>query len=222
MEILSQTPTYFVINKPPGYSVEDSEQFPSGEKFMQKRGFGGLSVHRLDVETSGVLIWAKNQQAKHHLQTLWQGRAVKKTYLALVVGEAPKAGEIEQAIERDTRKDRQRVSLLPSSKSRTAITHYKRLSVGEWGRKKVSLVECQPITGRTHQIRVHLQAIGHPIVGDRLYGNKEARGLAKTLGVERQLLHAWKLKLPNVAEYTADPPADFCRVLKALSLRLSD
>ncbi|MCR4277584.1 MAG: RluA family pseudouridine synthase [Candidatus Berkelbacteria bacterium] len=225
--LITENSDYYVINKPAGYSVEPHLNYPSisdwlntlydiyAIKDMDRYGI----VHRLDVETSGVLIWAKNELAQKDIQKTWQGRAVKKTYLALVTGEVQTEGGIELAIERDNRNDRQRVVLLPSLKARPAITNYTRLAVGEWEKEKVSLVECHPVTGRTHQIRVHLQSIGHPIIGDRIYGSKLSGKISDSLNLHRQFLHAWKIELDDT-QFIAPPPEDLVRVLQSLKINL--
>lgn len=225
--LITENADYYVINKPAGYSVEPHPNYPSISdwldslyrihtiKDMDRFGI----VHRLDVETSGVLIWAKNKLAQEDLQKTWQGRVVKKTYLALVVGETPEAGSIELSIERDNRHDKMRATLLPSAKARAAITNYRRLAVGEWEGEKVSLVECSPVTGRTHQIRVHLQSIGHLIVGDKLYGSKLSDKLAENLSLTRQFLHAWKIELDGNV-YQAPLPEDLSQVLNQLNMKI--
>lgn len=219
--ILTQTEDYFVLNKPAGMAVEPPSRTETLQDWLLKSGkiekgeWGpddrwGV-VHRLDTDTSGVMVWAKNRAAQIDLRTKWQGRQVEKTYLALVVGETPKEGSIELAIERDNKQDRQRVALLPSPRSRPAITHYTRLATGEVAGEKVSLVECRPVTGRTHQLRVHLKAIGHPIIGDGLYGEKKTDQIAKALGLTRQFLHASRLCLPSIDGdrcFEADLPTD--------------
>lgn len=224
-EIIHETDRFIAINKPAFYSVEISNNYPSVvEAFKPTIVF---VVHRLDVETSGALIVAKTEQAQSELRDLWQGRAVKKTYLALVVGEMPKEGSIELGIERDNRNDRQKVALLATDRSRAAITTYRRLAVGsstplrvgEQG-EKVSLVQCSPITGRTHQIRVHLQSAGYPMLGDKLYGNKHSDSMSKELGISRQMLHAQKLELPGQQPLIATIPDDFKSVLTQLGIDL--
>src|SRR3989344_7078784 len=226
--LISETSDYYVINKPAGYSVEPHLNYPSITDWLDEHNsiktnnrdadrFG--IVHRLDVETSGVLIWAKNILAQEDLQKIWQGRAVKKIYLSLVVGETSSEGSVELAIERDNRNDRQRVVLLPSLKARPAITNYKRLAVGEWEGEKVSLVECHPVTGRTHQIRVHLLSTGHPIIGDGIYGSKFSDKLSDSLGLHRQFLHAWKIELDD-SQFVAPLPEDLEKVLQKLQINL--
>jgi len=143
-------------------------------------------VHRLDRDTSGVILIAKNQKYFEYLKNLFQNRQIKKTYLALVYGEIkPKIGIIEKPI-----------SLKPGSVKRTiwkgkmekeAITEYKLVKF----LKGFSLVRVYPKTGRTHQIRIHLASIGHPIVGDNLYGPK-----INPLGLNRLFLHAESLEFP--------------------------
>lgn len=227
--LISENNDYFVINKPSGYSVEPHENYPSITDWLDEsysikttnKDFDRFGiVHRLDVETSGVLIWAKNELTQKDIQRAWQGRTVKKTYLALVTGEIQSEGSIELAIERDNQNDRQRVVLLPSLKARPAITNYRRLSVGECAGEKVSLVECHPVTGRTHQIRVHLQYTGHSIIGDRLYGTKLSDSLAKTLGLNRQFLHAYSIELDGNV-YVAPLPEDISNVLSRLKITLA-
>ena len=143
-------------------------------------------VHRLDRNTSGVILIAKNQKYFEYLKNLFQNRQIKKTYLALVYGEIkPKIGIIEKPI-----------SLKPGSVKRTiwkgkmekeAITEYKLVKF----LKGFSLVRVYPKTGRTHQIRIHLASIGYPIIGDNLYGPK-----TNPLKLNRLFLHAESLEFP--------------------------
>lgn len=228
--IINETNEYFVINKPAGMAVEPPSHTSTILDWLVSNGqvvktawstesrFG--IVHRLDTDTSGVLLWAKSSTAQEHLKLQWQGRQVKKTYLALVVGEIHEKGEIDIPLSRDNKNDRQQVDFLKNDRSRPALTTYQRLAVGECAGKKVSLVEVHPVTGRTHQIRVHLKAIGHTIIGDKLYGDKNTDRLAKELDIERQMLHAWKLKLPETAEFIAPLPSDLSTVVNRLKIEL--
>lgn len=227
-EITTETPEYWVINKPAGLAVEPPSKGQTlqdwllKKKFIQQEDWGHESrlgvVHRLDTDTSGVLIWAKNPTSQEKLKHLWQGRAVKKTYLALVVGECPPSGTIELPLIRDNKNDRQAVAWLADQRARPAITEYVRLCCGTVGQNVVSLVRVHPITGRTHQIRVHLKAIGHPIIGDDLYGEKSTEIIAKSLKLNRQFLHATELCLPGVDCYHASLPADLKQALTAASI----
>lgn len=228
-EILTETAQYYVVNKPAGMATEPPSPQPTvrdwliQEKHIQPEEWGSDDrfgiVHRLDTDTSGVLMWAKNPAAQADLRQSWQGRAVKKTYLALVAGVTEASGVIEYALERDNKNDRQRVALLPSPKSRPAITEYKRLAhttIGEWA---VSLLELHPITGRTHQIRVHCKAIGHPLIADKLYGEKASHDIALHLGLGRQFLHAASIELPGIQSYSAPLPRDLQAALTAAHIK---
>jgi 23S rRNA pseudouridine1911/1915/1917 synthase len=143
-------------------------------------------VHRLDRDTSGLLVVARDDRTLGKLQGLLRRRRIHRTYTALVRGRPPsRRGTIEAAIGRD-RRDPTRISL-DTATPRDAVTHFT-LSEALPGR---SLLEVELETGRTHQIRVHLAAIGHPVVGDPLYGHREE------LGLRRQFLHASRLRFPH-------------------------
>jgi len=178
-------------------------------------------VHRLDKDTSGVMVIAKNDETHRALTSAWNTEGVKKEYLALVYGAPdPERGTIDAAIGRDSR-DRKRMAIVASG--RRAITDYetvKRL-------RYVSLVRCRLRTGRTHQIRVHMKKIGHPIVGDPVYSGPQWRGIPdkkvqKVLAsVSRQMLHAERITFVHPrngqsVSFSAPPPVDFSRVLEGL------
>lgn len=231
-EIISETSKYFVINKPPGIATEPPSHSATlqdwlvSQKMIEIGDWGpderlGV-VHRIDTDTSGLVIWAKNPEAQKELKTLWQGRVVQKTYLALVTGECEKNGVIELELARDNKSDRQQVVWLRNGKGRPAVTKYQTHEVGTVGESRLSLVEVHPITGRTHQIRVHLKAIGHPIVGDKLYGERQTTEAASSLGLDRQFLHAWKLQLSENEKYVAPLPKDLADVLIKCSISLPD
>ncbi|MBL0141216.1 MAG: RluA family pseudouridine synthase [Betaproteobacteria bacterium] len=165
-------------------------------------------VHRLDKETSGLLVVAKHEAAMQDLVRQLQARTVKRTYLAIARGAVPEAGTVQAPIGRHPTQ-RTRMAVVPGGKP--AVTHYRvRERFGAH-----ALLECDLETGRTHQIRVHLASIGHPLEGDPVYG---ARG---TRRLPRQALHAWKLAFihPGTGErvqFTAPPPADFEALVAAL------
>lgn len=144
-------------------------------------------VHRLDKETSGVMVAAKTDEARKNLSKQFADRKVQKTYLALVAGRVKnKEGRIEAPIGRDARNHvRRKISTSPNA--REAITEFR---VAEEF-PNASLVEVNLLTGRTHQIRVHFSSIQHPVVGDELYGFK---GMNEQFKSPRMFLHAWKLK----------------------------
>jgi 23S rRNA pseudouridine1911/1915/1917 synthase len=144
-------------------------------------------VHRLDRDTSGLLIVARNDAAQAGLMAQLKARRVRKTYIALVQGSVSAAvGRIEAPIGRDP-KDRKRMAVVPDG--RAATTGYRvRERFRDW-----TLLELDLITGRTHQIRVHCAALGHPVAGDPVYGTGTSRKGPD--GLERLFLHAWRLEL---------------------------
>jgi 23S rRNA pseudouridine1911/1915/1917 synthase len=162
-------------------------------------------VHRLDRATSGVMICAKNPNALSWLQKQFSLRKVKKTYAALVIGAVqPQAAIIDMPIERNPKKPQ---TFRVGSNGKAATTEYKVIAEGA----RYSLLELMPTTGRTHQLRVHLTHIGHPIVGDTFYGGSSA--------AERLYLHAEKLEitLPNRERRTFEVPIprEFKELLQA-------
>jgi 23S rRNA pseudouridine1911/1915/1917 synthase len=173
-------------------------QFTSGMEDNR----GGI-VHRLDRVTSGLLICARTEPALKWLQDQFAERKAKKTYIAVVEGhlDEPEA-VIDMPIERNPKKPQ---TFRAGSNGKVAITQYKVLAENE----EYSLVQLQPTTGRTHQLRVHLSQIGHPIVGDELYGGKPAK---------RVFLHALSLELtlPNKEHhiFTTDTPTEFTDIVK--------
>ncbi|MDH4209544.1 MAG: RluA family pseudouridine synthase [Anaerolineae bacterium] len=168
-------------------------------------------VHRLDKDTSGLIIVAKNEEARQKLQQQFKESRVGKIYLALVEGRVePARGVIDAALGRDPR-NRKRMAVIPRG-GRQSRTEYRVLE--QLGDR--SLLEVRPLTGRTHQVRVHLAFIGHPVVGDRTYGYRRQR-----LEVTRQFLHAHRLRflLPSSEqeiELVSELPADLAGVLAGL------
>ncbi len=163
----------------------------------EAKGREGI-VHRLDQNTSGVLLIARDPKIYSALKTVFQERKISKTYEALVYG-AAKEGTIELAIALGQKTGvKRRVSglALPWEKNvKTARTHYSALET--FPLLPASYVSVVIVTGRTHQIRVHMHSIGHPVLGDTLYSTKPARGLTKKMGVVRQMLHARYLTLTH-------------------------
>jgi 23S rRNA pseudouridine1911/1915/1917 synthase len=175
-------------------------------------------VHRLDVGTSGVVLLAKSEDAHRELSRIFQSRAARKTYRALVWGHPrPARGTFDDPLSRDP-KDGRRMKVAGGGKP--SITEYRTLA----RLSSVADLELAPRTGRTHQIRVHLAAHGHPIVGDDLYGGATRwRGVRdpghrRALAVvNRPLLHASRIQVPELGiDVTAPLPDDYARVIVAI------
>lgn len=153
-------------------------------------------VHRLDMDTSGLMLAAKDDDTQRALQDLIRLRVLDRRYVTLVQGYvAPDEGTIETGIARSSR-DRLKMAVSDDPLARQAITTFTTLERFEAGRRDegYSLLECHLYTGRTHQIRVHMRHIGHPVVGDQLYG----RGTdAQNLGLHRQFLHSWHVRFDH-------------------------
>lgn len=202
MKIIYEDENVQVFNKPAGVNCDDSEK----------------RVHRLDKDTSGIFLVAKNDKTLEFLQKQFQERKVIKKYLALVVGNLKKEeGIIETLLSRspgDRRKQKVYLSHEPNSKGkREAITKYKVLKRFE----NYDLIEIEPKTGRKHQIRAHFAYLSHPIAGDKLYGFKNQ---LCPQGLKRQFLHASYLRilLPNeeTKEFYSELPEDLEEVLNKL------
>ncbi len=185
-----------------------NDKYRGGKASPQERD-GGY-VHRLDRDTSGVLVFAKNPKAYEFLRKAFHDRDVQKTYLAFVYGvPKEKEGVIDFDIGR-SRSDFRLRSAQPKAKGRLreALTRYYVLGEVEEGGERWALMQMSPETGRTHQIRVHLKAIHHPIVSDPLY----APNHKPALGIARLALHAYKIDLPlpsgSRVEITAPIPED--------------
>jgi 23S rRNA pseudouridine1911/1915/1917 synthase len=222
LDIIYEDADLVVVNKPAGMVVHPAAGHVGGTlvnavlAHAPGVNVGGEErpgiVHRLDAETSGLIIVAKNDSALRFLQDQFKKRSVHKKYLALVEGQlTPPRGRIVAPIGRDP-KHRQRMAVVTSGgRAREAVTVYRTESNFDG----YTLVEAEPQTGRTHQIRVHFAFMGFPIVGDSVYGKKKNR-----LGLTRQFLHAWRLAftLPSgrAAEFTAPLPEDLRAVLDQL------
>lgn len=202
LDIVFENDDVIVINKPPGMVVHPGAGHASGTLVNavlghdpELEGVGDEArpgiVHRLDKDTSGLILIAKNDRAHRDLQAKFADRRITKIYNALLDGWPPtETGRIEAAIGRDLR-DRQRMAVVPAAKGRMAITEYRVLEPFETrGRGRHSWVEVNLLTGRTHQIRVHFAYLKCPIVGDTVYGHAKP-----SLAIKRQCLHASRLTL---------------------------
>jgi len=219
LEILFEDDDLIVVNKPPGLVVHPGAGHCEHtlvnallNHCVTLSGMGGKErpgiVHRLDKETSGCLVVAKNDATHRGLSRQFAARSVEKIYLALVTGRLPKpSGVIEEKIGRHPI-HRRRMSAT-SLRGRAAKTEYRVIRSNE----RASLVECRLHSGRTHQVRVHLHHLGHPVLGDKVYASRLAKDFP------RQMLHAWKLGFqhPRNEEWKrleAPLPDDFAAAIK--------
>jgi 23S rRNA pseudouridine1911/1915/1917 synthase len=228
LDVLFENRDVVVIDKAQGMVVHPGSGNPGGTLLNallhrvegMRDGFGrddprpGI-VHRLDKETSGVIIAAKSPSAHETLAAQFRDRSVRKRYLAIVKGRPPAAeGRIEARLARDPR-DRKRFTCVTRG-GRAAVTRYRVLRSYSAGKDSYALLLCAPRTGRTHQLRVHLRHIGLPILGDPLYGGADARFPEATL-----MLHAARLsiRLPGEDQprtFTSPAPPRFRRTLRKL------
>ena len=197
LDILFESDDLMVVNKPAGMVVHPSAGHLSGTLVNAAlshapgmEGVGGEQrpgvVHRLDKDTSGLILLAKNDLAHRWLQNQFRERKAQKTYLALVDGSPPTpTGRIEAPIGRDPRV-RKKMAVVVEGKGREAVSEYR--AVERFSAH--TLLEVHPITGRTHQIRLHLAFIGCPVAGDTIYGRRHS-----TLPLDRHFLHAARLTI---------------------------
>lgn len=212
--ILYEDEYLLVYNKPPGIVTEEGGLFD----LLKTHAPTLALIHRLDKETSGAVIFAKNPLAREGLLKSFKQRNVTKQYLAIVDGMPAKtSGSVDLYLAKSHSYQGQTLWSTSTQKKESlpALTHWTLRSRGT----KSSLLLCEPITGRTHQIRVHLHAIGHPILGDALYG----RRYQCTAVPPRLMLHAWKLVFPHpidgsMVQIEAPVPADFRQIAENLSL----
>ncbi len=238
LDILYEDTELLVVNKPPGLPVHPGAGQRQGTlanallyHCPDLTGIGDVQrpglVHRLDKDTSGVMVVAKTAAALQQLQRQFQERQVDKRYLALVWGHWPEAsGLIDLEIGRHP-VQRHKMAVVGQRRRQASTSWWRRLELPG----PCTLLELKIHTGRTHQIRVHLAAVGHPVVGDKVYGGGEKRlaSLPPELQVlrplvTRQLLHAWKLTVMHpssgaVLTWEAPLPPDFQRVLDFLQQR---
>ncbi len=241
-EIIYQDENFLAVNKPAGLLVHKARitnyQLPITneptlvdwllKKYPEIKNVGddpetrpGI-VHRLDKDTSGVMLVAKNQKYFEYLKSLFQRHEVKKTYLAVVAGELrPRAGVISKPI--GIKSGTTKHSVHSKKFLKDAVTEYGvvkslKLDSGRGEERGFSLVEVWPKTGRTHQIRVHFASIGHPVVGDLLYGPKKQPEWATRL-----MLHALSLEFAaaegKVLKIEAEPPEEFTKFAEVARLK---
>jgi 23S rRNA pseudouridine1911/1915/1917 synthase len=227
LDIVFENEALLVINKPAGLVVHPSAGHFAGTLVNavlahapDLEGVGeeqrpGI-VHRLDRDTSGLMVVAKTSAAHRDLQRQFKERSVEKLYLALLDGRPPTpTGRIEAAIGRDVH-NRKRMAVVPASQGRAAVTEYRtRIEYAEH-----TLVEARLLTGRTHQLRLHFAYLRCPIAGDTIYGHR-----TPSLPLRRQFLHAARLSfnLPGTGQrvsFAAPLPADLAEALPAHPIRV--
>lgn len=221
LDVVYEDADLLVVVKPRGMVVHPAPGHPAGTlvnallaRCPDLAGVGGVQrpglVHRLDRDTTGLLVVAKTDRAHRDLTAQLRRRELERRYLALVRGVPPAAGTVDAPVGRDPHR-RVRMAVVPDG--RPARTHFRLL---EAFRERYALLEVRLETGRTHQIRVHLAAIGHPVAGDPLYGGRRGE-----LGLQGQALHAYRLALvhPRTGEhlcFEAPPPPDLASALARL------
>lgn len=222
ISIIYEDKDFLVVNKPAGLLVHPTDKigkeetivdwlvknYPSIKKVGDNPKLRPGIVHRLDKDTSGILLITKNQNAFDFFKENFKKGGIKKTYLAVVYGKLNGRGIIKKPIGLVSGTTRRSTSSKKTKMVKEAVTEYKAIKSFIKKGKDLTLVELYPKTGRTHQLRVHLASIHHPIVGDRLYGLKK-----NVLEAPRQLLHAKSLEFTTPRgeriKVEAEPPPDF-------------
>lgn len=232
LDVVYEDSDIIVVNKPPGMVVHPTDHgaHVSGtlvnalmHHCKDLSGIGGEKrpgiVHRLDKETSGLIISAKNDEAHRLVSKQIEARSVTKTYVTLLKGHlSPRKGSIEAPLIKSHAGGKRDIQISGKAKAKYALTHYEvEKYVDDY-----SLVRVQIVTGRTHQIRVHFKAIGHPVCGDEMYGDAKTNEKLRELGLTRQFLHAAELKFLHPGNQKelhlkAKLPKDLNAVLKKLT-----
>lgn len=226
LSVLHEDGAVLVVDKPAGLLTVPTEArekdtlWSRALHYLQHR-YGGRPyagiVHRLDKDTSGALVFARSRSALHALQARFREHAIDREYVTLVEGTPPETGTLDADLVREP--GLRRAIARPGQEGRRAVTRYRTLERFA----AASLISVRPETGRTHQIRVHLSAAGHPVLGDRVYG-REPVGKGAAPAAPRQMLHARKLAFPHPetgrpVSVEAPLPEDFEKVLAALRAR---
>ncbi|MFA6219271.1 MAG: RluA family pseudouridine synthase [Erythrobacter sp.] len=226
LDVVFEDEHLIVVNKPAGMVVHPAAGNPDGTLVNallfhcagRLSGINGVArpgiVHRIDKDTSGLLVVAKSDAAHEGLARQFSDHSITRRYLAVCAGHPnPRSGTISGRIGRSD-KDRKKMAVLPddSARGKRAVTHYATLRTLD----HAALIECRLETGRTHQVRVHCASIGHPLLGDPVYGRmpKPLKPLLERLGFHRQALHAEQLGFSHPItgeslDFHADLPADF-------------
>lgn len=237
LDIVYEDDALVVIDKPAGLVVHPAAGNWSGtilNGLLHRYGdaAAGLPragiVHRLDKETSGLMVVARTLAAQTDLVRQLQARTVKRRYFALVWGAMPDEGTIDAPIGRDPR-ERTRMAVVTGASGKPARTHFRTVDTCLWQRQPVSAIQCDLETGRTHQIRVHCSHVGHPLLGDPVYGRARGKRSVAPLpgGFARQALHAWRLGLVHpvtgsAMQWRCPLPDDMTALVEALGFGQND
>lgn len=229
VEIVYEDADVAVINKPQGLTVHAGNGNENGTlvnallcRLDNLSGVGGVIrpgiVHRIDKNTSGLLVVAKNDKAHVNLAEQIAEKSCRRTYIALLEGDLKEDGGTVTTYIGRSQSDRTKMAVVPPEKGKIAITDYTVLERAELGGRKYTLCRFDLHTGRTHQIRVHAKHLNHPVVGDDVYGRKK-----REFDLNGQLLHAWRLEFTHPVSgerlvFTAPLPEYFDKVLKKLNI----
>ncbi len=217
LNILHREKSFLILRKPPNMVVHPAPKNRTGTLLngLVKKFKTPHLVHRLDKDTSGIMVVALEEKAALNLRKQFKAREVKKVYMALLKGrlEQP-AGEIKAPIKR-SRRDRTKMEVSWQG-SKESVTRYKTLEL----KNNITLVEIYPLSGRTHQIRVHFSYRGYPVLGDKKYGTSTGNAI-------RQMLHAWQISFSHPetgrrVSFKVDPPPDFKKIMNVNNFQKFD
>jgi 23S rRNA pseudouridine1911/1915/1917 synthase len=232
LQVVFEDEHLIVIDKPAGMVVHPAAGNPDGTLVNallhhcagNLSGIGGVArpgiVHRIDKDTSGLLVAAKTDRAHEGLAKQFAAHSIDRRYKAIVAGRPNAAGKIEANLARSDA-NRKKIAIVSAGRGKHAVTYYQLCQV----MRDSALVECRLETGRTHQVRVHMASIGHPLLGDPVYGRTRGshRELLKRLGFERQALHAARLGFLHPIDrrslaFDSRMPDDMQELLSALTV----